>query len=501
MDIEKQPNTDQQDSAATEAAASEMEGTPAEGTPAEGTPAEDTRVEDKVMVVNEEGRTPDEGEEAAEKEPMLSPPPEYDLAVGDQAAEVQKEGATKQNGVHPTADSDRDPREATPIPPVEVHSEKCTKPPSTCCLSYGTARKLLIGVTIGLSVAISWVAATQFMKAMYSADNFDAPYFIIWFSTSWMVVCYPIYIIGSLVIFKDQRNAGWAGVKELFKDDQQIYGQRGMTVWTFLKLTGPFCALWMITNYMYAAALKFKSPTDVTAIFVTNTAFIYIFSWIWLEELLILLPARLCSVILSIVGTVLMMAADGFGGGSVIGVLLALGAAIGAALYKVLFKRFLGDATYGQVSLFLTMLALLNLVLLWPIMLGLYYGKRETLDWNNLPWAFLCGTSALGIVFNFLVNFGIALTYPLLISMANVLGIPINAVIDTAFGGVLLAPLKIVGALLIIGGFIIMLLPEAWQVKVACWKEGDPPCRRRGNMQRIPSVELDERAGDNVASI
>lgn len=64
---------------------------------------------------------------------------------------------------------------------------------------------------------------------------------------------------------------------------------------------------------------------------------------------------------------------------------------------QVLFKRFLGDATYGQVSLFLTMLALLNLVLLWPIMLGLYYGKRETLDWNNLPWAFLCGTSALGI--------------------------------------------------------------------------------------------------------
>lgn len=102
MDIENQPNTDQQDSAATEAAASEMEGTPAEGTPAEGTPAEDTRVEDKVMVVNEEGRTPDEGEEAAEKEPMLSPPPEYDLAVGYQAAEVQKEGATKQNGVHPT---------------------------------------------------------------------------------------------------------------------------------------------------------------------------------------------------------------------------------------------------------------------------------------------------------------------------------------------------------------------------------------------------------------
>ncbi|XP_041470973.1 putative thiamine transporter SLC35F3 [Lytechinus variegatus] len=489
-----QQNNGQQDPSAAEAPVSEMDSTLVEGAPAEGVPegeappAKEAPADEKVEIEDEVKPTKGEAEqpgieEATEKEPMLLPNSESEghQGDGDHAAEVQKKviPEQKQNGAHPTADQ----------VPVEVTIEKCTKPPSS---SYSTVRKILIGLSIGLGVAISWVAATQFMKAMYD-ENFDAPFFIIWFSTIWMLVCYPIYIIGSLVIFKDQRNAGWAGIKELYKADQQIYGERGMTLWNCLKLTGPFCALWIITNYMYAAALKFKSPTDVTALFVTNTAFIYVFSWIWLEELLILLPARLCSVLLSIVGTVLMMAADGFGGGSVIGVLLALGAAIGAALYKVLFKRFLGDATYGQVSLFLTMLALLNLVLLWPIMLGLYFGKREIMDWNNLPWAFLCGTSALGIVFNFLVNFGIALTYPLLISLANIVGIPINAVIDTAFLDMELPPLKIVGALLIIGGFIIMLLPETWQTKVACWKEGDAPCRRRGDMQRVPSEELEER--------
>ncbi|XP_071483684.1 solute carrier family 35 member F4-like [Diadema antillarum] len=366
------------------------------------------------------------------------------------------------------------------------------KPSSESCLSAVNARKVLIGLTIGLSVAISWVAATQFMKSMYS-PTFVAPFFVIWFTTNWMIICYPIYIIGAMVLFKERRTAG---LKALLKEDLQIYGTEGMLWWHCLRLTGPFCALWMVTNYMYAAALKLKAPTDVTALFVTNTAFIYAFSWIWLEELLILLPARLFSVGLSILGTVLMMWSDGFKGGNVVGVFLALGSAIGAALYKVLFKRFLGDATYGQVSLFLTVLGVFNMVLLAPVMFALVFTGKEVVELPTLPWAFLCGTSALGIVFNFLVNFGIAITYPLLISLANIVGIPINAVIDTAFRDIDLGALKIVGSLLIIGGFVIMLLPESWQMRVACWTEGSEPCRRQRRPERLPNIQLNENQAE-----
>ena len=43
---------------------------------------------------------------------------------------------------------------------------------------------------------------------------------------------------------------------------------------------------------MYARALSIISPADVTAIFTTNTAFVYVGSWIWLDEKLVLLPAK-----------------------------------------------------------------------------------------------------------------------------------------------------------------------------------------------------------------
>lgn len=446
-----------------------------------------------------EGESEKLEKDAEESDPMLRS--EAELGLGDNGAATGHDGAEAvPNGVRSKSELPAYTGRASPVPPIEVTTAMCTKPAASGCFSFLNARKVLLGLTIGLSVAVSWVAATQFVTSTYS-PTFDAPYFTIWFSTGWMMVCYPIYIVGSLVLFKECREGG---VKALFKEDGQIYGSAGFTVLHCLRLTGPFCALWMISNYMYFAALKYRAPTDVTAIFVTNTAFIYAFSWIWLEEVLILLPARLFSVALSIAGTVLVMAGGGFVGGKMIGVFLALGSAIGAALYKVLFKRFLGDATYGQVSLFLTMLGLLNVVLLWPIVLILYYTDVETIEWDNLPWAYLCGASALSIVFNFLVNFGIAITYPLLISLANIVGIPINAVIDSAFRSIHLGPLKIVGSLLIIGGFIVMLLPESWQVKAACWKEGEEPCCRHHppGQQQLPDEEPEEeREEENVESV
>ena len=43
---------------------------------------------------------------------------------------------------------------------------------------------------------------------------------------------------------------------------------------------------------MYVYALGLIAAADVTALFSSNTAFIYAFSWIWLNERIQLLPAR-----------------------------------------------------------------------------------------------------------------------------------------------------------------------------------------------------------------
>ncbi|CAH1792291.1 unnamed protein product [Owenia fusiformis] len=83
----------------------------------------------------------------------------------------------------------------------------------------------------------------------------------------------------------------------------------------------------------------------------------------------------------------------------------------------------------------------------------------EQFDWYNLPWGFLCGSAVLGLAFNFLVNFGIAFTFPLFISVGTVLGIPLNAGVDAMFRGRIFGVTKIIATIMIIVGFILVLIP------------------------------------------
>ncbi|XP_072038677.1 solute carrier family 35 member F3-like [Amphiura filiformis] len=349
--------------------------------------------------------------------------------------------------------------------PEEKQSTKCTT---------GLILKVVIGLIIVLGIAVSWVSLTQFVKSTYSA-TFDGPFFTIWFTTAWMMVCYPVHIIGAMVLSREKR-AG--GLRKLYDEDQAIFGTYGLTWWSCFKLVGPFTMIWATVNYMYARALGIIQPADVTAIFTTNTAFVYVGSWICLQERLVLLPAKSISVFLSVGGTILICYADGFGSASILGVVLVILSAVGAALYKVLFKRYMHDATYGQVSLFLTVLGWLNLTFLWPIMLILYYQDIERWDWEEMPWVYLCGSAALTVVFNFLTNYGIAVTFPLFIALGNLIGIPMNAAADWVFRDIPYGDIKVWGTILIILGFIIMLLPEPWQQKITCWKEGSCPCEK-----------------------
>ena len=96
-----------------------------------------------------------------------------------------------------------------------------------------------------------------------------------------------------------------------------------------------------------------------------------------------------------------------------------------------------------------------------------------------MPWLFLNGTGIVVLLFNFLINFGIALTYPLFISIGTVLGIPINAGADAVFRGADFGKYKIIAACLIVIGFVFMLLPDHYEDKLLrrtqTDKDGDLP--------------------------
>lgn len=319
-------------------------------------------------------------------------------------------------------------------------------------LSRVDTKKTLIGIAIVIGIAISWVGSTQLAQSTYSAD-FNAPFSIIWFSTAWMLVVFPLYFLPSFLRGRT--------ITSFYRESEAVFGNQGLQVRTLIRYVGPFCLLWMLTNYCYVRALRVIQAADVTALFSSCNAFVYIFSLIWLKESLGII--KLLAVVLCMGGIVMMAYAEGFEGPNAVGVILSVGAAVGAALYKVWFKRIVRDATLGQVSLFLSCLGLLSTLLLWPIIVIFHYTHYEDFTWGRIPWNYLCGHAVLALVFNFLINFGIAFTYPLFISLGTVLGIPINALTDFIFRGAEFGSYKIVAAFSIVIGFLFMLLPSEFE--------------------------------------
>ena len=118
-----------------------------------------------------------------------------------------------------------------------------------------------------------------------------------------------------------------------------------------------------------------------------------------------------------------------------------------------------GDADLYQMALFLTLLGLFSTFFLWPIVLVLHFLKLEEV--SEVPWGYICASSALGVVFNFSINFGVAYTFPLFISIGTVLGIPLNAVLDFIIRRESFLNWKFTATDFIVGGFMLMLVPPS----------------------------------------
>uniref|UniRef100_A0A914PLM7 Uncharacterized protein n=1 Tax=Panagrolaimus davidi TaxID=227884 RepID=A0A914PLM7_9BILA len=83
----------------------------------------------------------------------------------------------------------------------------------------------------------------------------------------------------------------------------------------------------------------------------------------------------------------------------------------------------------------------------------------DKITWNYVPWGALAGNAILSLLFNFLVNFGIALLNPLLISVGMLCGIPVSAIIDILFRNLEVTPKFIIGSFLILISFVLAAFP------------------------------------------
>ncbi|XP_076308602.1 solute carrier family 35 member F3-like [Tachypleus tridentatus] len=289
-----------------------------------------------------------------------------------------------------------------------------------------------------------------------TSSSYDAPLFTTWFCAIWNAFFFPIYM-GARLCSRTPPTA----CSKVLKECVEGFREKGFTVVQFLGRCGLFCLLWVISNYMFIHSLRILDTTVVVALYSSTVSFVYLLSWVVLHEQFI--GIRIVAVILCNTGISLLAYMDGTSRTITLGgVILASASAVGSAVYKVFFKKFIGEVTFGQLSLFFTLIGLLDAFLIWPLFVGLYFTHVETIFWNQLPWPLLGGAASLSLVANLLSNFGVLWTYDVFLTLGLILAVPVSAVIDIRVYGVVFRGMKLVGVILIDIGFLLVLSPSNW---------------------------------------
>lgn len=374
----------------------------------------------------------------------------YSSTTSPPGSDVEQQGSRKPS-IHATCDDDVVFRRKT------MDEENIAEKKSAPVIIF-------INIAIVGLVAITWCLSTQFSKTALNFDtkNFNAPYFMMWFNTNLMLLCFPAYIFVDKI--RTRRSVG-----DIVGETFRTFGKKkGFSIRNLFVYVTPFVFFWVGANYPYVRALLLITPSVATSISACNAAFVYILAIILLGDTFNIF--KIFSVVLAI-GGVVVISLDNELKIEWLGILFAFLSAFMAAVYKVSFKKIIGNASLGDVSLFMTCLGFLNLTINWIPALILALTGAETLHFAYAPWGPMVGAALLSMAFNFTINFGIALLNPLVISVGMLLGIPLNTLIDILFRHLDATPLFIVGTGLICLSFCLIIIPyDKLGIKGNCWK-------------------------------
>lgn len=345
--------------------------------------------------------------------------------------------------------------------------------------------RIISGLILVVLVAVSRTGATQFGRSVFYLKDFGAPYFTAWFSVCFQITMYPIFMIPLLCQKTPFR------IRNFLRQTADIFGRGGFclrsVVVFIVRFAIPFNLVNCLGSYFYYRSLKTLTAGTVESVFASQSTFVYILSLMFLQDKFFIL--RMSSVLLSVGGIVFMGLGEGFDNPLTLGILFAALAALMSSIFQVAFKRVLGEATSGQVALFVTVIGFTNLLLFSPVIFLLDYLELESINWSDMPWSALAGTAVLQLVFNYLVSFGIAFTFPLFISIGILLSVPFNAAADAIFRGENFGLYKIVALVMIIIGFMLLLIPvrklERLENKVRC---GHTPEDKHGDSESDPEL-------------
>eukprot|EP00941_MAST-03F_sp_MAST-3F-sp1_P001489 g1489.t1 len=356
------------------------------------------------------------------------------------------------------------------------------------------------GILVGSCVAISWLFSTQMAKSSVDHSGFQAPFFINWFTTLFNILIYPTFLAFSFLgrricgksdqakdshleveSFRESKESESLSpsVDGLVEDSHDIEEEMKQPLSTEIdstvetqklpplkRLLIVACFLypfWASANYLYVKALLYVSPSDVTAVFASASVMVYLLELVVLDARLSI--AKGLGTFFAVIGVILICYSAEEGKNKPVenftnswkGVFLTLTSAACAAFYKVFYKGSLGDESMRSVSLYLTLVGCIDIIVFAAVPI-LRWLDIEQFEWRAVPWGVLTGHAIAALAFNFSVNFGISITYPLFISIGTVAGIPLNELVDYVFRNQHFGVNHLLGASCIVVSFFLMLL-------------------------------------------
>jgi len=238
------------------------------------------------------------------------------------------------------------------------------------------------------------------------------------------------------------------------------------------KLAATFCIFWFIANWSVNASLNYTSVASATVLSSTSGFFTLIVGRIFRVESLSL--AKICAVVASFSGVVLVSVSDYSSGGrgseavpsennpslgkfAILGDCFALLSAVFYALYVVLLKVKIKQESRVDMQLFFGFVGAFNVVLLWPIGLLLHATGVEVLEMppSRSAWAVILVNMLITLSSDYLYVLAMLKTTPLVVTIGLSLTIPL-AIVGDFFLKIRTAPQAILGSIFVLGGFIVV---------------------------------------------
>ena len=304
------------------------------------------------------------------------------------------------------------------------------------------------GLLCILVAVLSWVGISEIIPIINSKWNHG--YFIRLFVSS----SYIMFIIV------------WLIIRYILNKRDEITGKHeSCDWWIIFKAAVVMNFLYVIDGYVWFISLWYTEASINNTICQTVVAVVYILSVVFLKmEIKI---QKCISVVLSIAGVAIISLLGKQSKSNDIttsfGIIMTILCTLLWGVYQIIFsylsiKYFNSNNVTQDTILFTGFMGIATILTCWPFLIILDFTNIEPFELppTNIDWYGIIITSILDSLLSISILIGTSLTNPVFILMGTVFVIPVTVITDTIFHGFILTISDVIGASLIILGFILM---------------------------------------------